>query len=95
MLHLPSQLGCICNAVASAVKLGPVNSGRPLYSAPVVSYVFAAVPLADGGTPGGAVTDTPNGEAVPDIGGGLAGGGQAAMSRKTPLSADVGNSAGY
>lgn len=48
MLHLPSQLGCICNAVASAVKLGPVNSGRPLYSAPVVSYVF----VADGGTPG-------------------------------------------
>lgn len=93
MLHLPSQLGCICNAVASAVKLGPVNSGRPLSSAPVVSYVFAAVP--DGGTPGGAVAETPNGEAVPDIRGGPAGGGQAAMSRKTPLSADVGNSAGY
>lgn len=33
MLHLPSQLGRICNAVASAVKLGPVNPDRPLYSA--------------------------------------------------------------
>lgn len=95
MLHLPSQLGCICNAVASAVKPGP----RKLRSA----SLFCAGRLLRlrrrplhrwRDTGGGAVTDTPSGETVPDIRGGLAG-GQVAMSRKTPLSADVGNSAGY